>query len=531
MAGQIARIWLVVALAGCLLSLWGHMQIGLNNDHLVLMDQANKIMSGAIPYVDFTDVSPPLIHIIYMAPVMLSKLLGFKLADSLNLFTLALTGISLYLCDYILKKSRVSVLIRQLAASAVALALLGASFIHQVFADRDHLLMVLAAPWFVLYSPLANRDAVSLRVRIIVAILAAIGFAIKPYSYVFYAATLVFEHRQGKSWRAIIKEPEHWIVVGFAAAYVAMVFAFFPQYPLTMLPLGWKTYGVLSWDMHSKLNIVFYDLILKYAVVGGLATIALWVAKPEYCGRLFSYMYFLLAAAAVSYLFNGGWYYTQYPFIALALVLAVLAGAKLIEIYGHRPQMALVLAIGLWQFFVDPAQYRAGWDINLTRDRGHTLSTFEVVEKAQAVIDKELENHPRFMFLGTNIWATNFLKEDSPRQEVGRFYYLWPLPGILDLQDKPARQEDYRKLSAYLSGSITDDLKRHAPDLVINDVSVSQRGLPNSYNVLSFLMKDPEFSEAWKGYALAKKINFCTPQEQGNCAYEIYVKAVTNNSH
>jgi hypothetical protein len=87
--GPIAIAWCAAALLLAIGSVWGHMQIGMNNDHAVLMDSARKLLAGAIPYVDYTDVSPPLIHLIYTIPIAMAKLLGITTDTALNAYTIA----------------------------------------------------------------------------------------------------------------------------------------------------------------------------------------------------------------------------------------------------------------------------------------------------------------------------------------------------------------------------------------------------------------------------------------------------------
>jgi len=75
MIAFITRLWLLLAVVACAISVWAHLQIGMDNDHLVLMEQAKKLLAGAVPYIDYTDVSPPLIHMIYMLPILLAMVI------------------------------------------------------------------------------------------------------------------------------------------------------------------------------------------------------------------------------------------------------------------------------------------------------------------------------------------------------------------------------------------------------------------------------------------------------------------------
>jgi hypothetical protein len=520
-----------LALAASAVSVWVHLQIGLDNDHLALLAESKKLLAGTRPHADILDVSPPLIIYLYAVPVLLSQAAGLPLYLALYTLTFALIAAALLLSEMILRSGKATGTTRQLTLGSLALALLGASFIHQPFADREHLMMVLAAPWFVLFSPLVGRNEVSAYWRVAAAALAAVGFAIKPYFYVFYLATLAFQLGTGIRIRELFRQPEHYIVCGFALAYVALVLVFHDAYVREVLPIGWRTYDVLGWSMESKFDIVWRELLLGFATPGLLATLVLLVVAPHHTGASLAYLYLLLLAAIGNFLLNGGWYYTQYPFIAVSLPLAVVAGCGLMVGIAHSPRIlivvTLVLAGGLGYFYVKPALWRAGWDMYVQRTRGHPLSTIEMHPAPAAKIEAYLAARPRFMFLSTSLWATNLLKEGTRRENVGRLNYLWPLPGMLRYQQ--AEPETYRWLSTWLTNGVAADLERHKPDMVIVDVSTSQRSLPTDFRIVPWLSRSDHFAKAWKSYSLAERIDACTAQIRENCAYELYFRGPYRN--
>lgn len=516
-------LWLALACLISLWSLWAHFQIGLNNDHLVLMHQAKKLLAGAQPYVDYADVSPPLIHLLYIVPILLSRVLGAPLDSMLYLLVDALIFVGVGLSDAILKYSGAGRIFRAVAASALALALLFMSFIHQPFADREHIMLVLITPWLVLFSPYANKNAIPPRLRFAAAVMAAVGFAIKPYFYVFYLATIV-----GQNPRLLLRQREHQIVLGFGAVYTLIVLLFFREYVWGVVPLAMHTYAAIAWPWGSKWNVVTGELF-SYVLPSLIAMGFLWFIEPRAPRRGMGYLCLLLLAAVLSYLVNGGWYYTQYPFIAVALVWLVLVGARLAEACRHAAVLLLdVLIVGavFYAIFATPALSRAGWDIAVQRERGHPIENIEIHPPARAKIDAALDAHPRYIYLGTSVFSVNLLKANTPRDEVGRFDILWPLPGLLALGQDASQQATYAKYRDYFTGALAADLARHAPDMVINDVSPVQRGLPLSYNALGLLKQDARFAGEWQNYRLSEVFDTCSDKVRANCAYEIYLRKV-----
>lgn len=525
-----AGAWLGLATIGIILSLWGHLLIGLNNDHLTLMDQTRKLLAGARPYVDFTDVSPPLIHMLFMAPVWLSNALGVKLYLALYAFVYAAIALGALTSWKIMLYSGAGRMQRWLVVTTIALALLGTSFIHQVFGDREHLMMVLISPWLVLYSPLAQRERVPIRWRMAAAAMAAVGFAIKPYFYIFYAVTSLFELLSGRTLREILRQHEHHIVWAFGLTYTAVVVLFFRAYITSMLPIGLQTYAAISWPWESKMSMITEEMFGGYGITGLAAVVLLWIFAPRFYDPVLTYVLLLLLAGLGDYVLNGGWYYTQYPFIAMALVLAVAAGARLVLACSQKRQPLMLIAVcalmagGLAMYYVIPAAWRADWDIRLQRERGHTLSTIEQPAEVRKRVEAHLDSHPRFMFLSTNYWSVNLLKEGTPRTNVSRFDYLWPLPGIVALQTQPNTRSRQESLMRWLVGGLVEDITRHAPDMVIIDVSTEQRSLPNSYDLMEMLNTYPDFTRAFAKYRLADIIDKCNPQQKENCAYRVYYR-------
>lgn len=530
----LASLWAVCAFAVSIFAAFLHMQIGLNNDNLTLVEQTRKMLHGATPYVDFAEIMPPMIHLLYAFPAAITELSGISIHTSLYGMIMTLIAASLTISWKILRHSKATDSVCWLAASTLALSFLAASFVYQSFAERDHLMLVLIAPWLVLYSPLANRSSVPLSWRMAAAVMAGIGFALKPYFYVFYLASLGFTRwSSGLPLREILRQPEHMTAIAIGTLYLLLIFLFFPAYPFTVVPVGWYTYSAIGWGLADKLNVI-RELLSHYGVTGFIAAGVLWFVAPAEWKRALLYLLLLLAACIASYMLNAGWYYTQYPFIALSLVLAVAAGSKLIAWVlqltprhmrnGSLALLAIALLSGLYYFHAVPNIHRARWDLRTQKEQGRPVERSTMGAEAWKKVEPYLDRHQKFMFFSTNLWAVNLLKEGTPRENVGRFDFLWPLPGIVNLGSKTEQKAHYEWLANYLAGSIANDIERHSPALVIFDVSFYQRSLPRSYDILGWLMQNAEFAKAWQNYTRVETVQTCTAKKSANCAYTIYYR-------
>ena len=104
---------------------------------------------------------------------------------------------------------------------------------------------------------------------------------------------------------------------------------------------------------------------------------------------------------------------------------------------------------------------------------------------------------------------------------MGRFDYIWPLPGIVALHNHPAR---FEVLLRWLAGNIAEDIRRHKPRVIIRDASPRQHKLPPAFNAVEFLSRNPEFATAMQDYTRHETIANCTGPQASNCAYQLFYR-------
>lgn len=534
MQHTVACLWTGCAWAAAVISAIAHIPIGLNNDTMTLLYQSQKLLGGAVPYVDYIEANPPLIHLIFMLPLMLAQLSGIKLYLAFNLFALAVAGASLLLCAISLHRGGVSRGRNGFITGSIAFGMLFLSFMHQLFGDREWLMLTLVAPLLLIYSPFMARERLSRRLRILAAVMAGIGFCIKPYALAIYLMALLYRYCFERSLSAMLREAEHYAIAGVGLCYLLVVVVFFGEYIHTSIPIGAETYGAIGWDLASKLDFMRHYLLTHYALPALAIVALLLLLAPDFYDRSITYTLFLATGGLASYVASAGWYYTQYPFIALSLMLAIAAGCRLAAACSLLPDamrerlavlaLCSVFATGLWHVYAQPAISQASWDLKLMKERGRPINTSAMYPPAWAQVSAHLKTHPRFVFLSTNLWVPNLLAEGGAHTSVGRFDFLWPLPGILQMKDRPFKKESYERLSAWIAASIAQDLRDQKPDVVIVDRSAYQRGLPASYDMVEFFMKTPDFKSALAAYRLADSIDRCIPPVAADCAYRIYYR-------
>jgi hypothetical protein len=509
------------------------MQISLNNDLKGLFYSTRRLLEGAVPYRDYVEVNPPFITLLLVLPYSLSQWLHTPLPDTYYACVIALILLSLMTANRLIRATLLTPWQQAVAISAMAVALLTTSFISGVFADREHLLMVLIAPWLVLFAPLPAAAPLPRAWRITAACLAAIGFAIKPYFYVFFVTTTAYSLWRTRAWRSLISI-ENAIVCAVALAYLAITFVFFSDYVFTVIPIGLQTYAFLGWSSDSKADIIKNILLRVYAPTCLVAVIALRLAAPAQYASWINYLLLLLLACIASYVLNGGWWYCQYPFISLSFFLAITGGATLIKATGQLksplkaaciPLLIFIgISYGLNRSFISPSYQAIRWDILSEKKSGHPLSTVDLPAATQAELDSYLSRYPRFMMLTTHYFSINLIARDDTLKNASRFDFLWPLPGLVYMQTLPEKHEAAQKVYDYLANSLAEDLERNQPQVVIIDISTYQRNMPPYFALLPYFLKNPAFAKSWQSYEHADTFKYCLPPQVSNCAYDIYLR-------
>lgn len=522
------RAWLILSGTCLALAAAAHFYIGLNNDHANLVDNVQRWLSGGKPYEAYADVNPPLIHLLYLPPVWLADAMHWPQHLCLYAWVYAWIGLSLFLSYKLLEPGNRS--LRYITLSAVACGLLITCFIHQVFADREHWMLCFITPWLILQSPLVQRSLIPARTRYATAAFAALGFALKPYFILFYLATTAFRLLH-TSLLSQLKEHEHHILWFMGVLYAALIYFCFPQYLQETATLVWYTYPDSSWSFASRWHVMLTVLLQ------GFWSTWLWTAIGFYVLRGIArqtllYLLTLQLVTLALYLLNAGWWYTQYPFLAVNLWLCMAAGAGLMLLVGTFRSAGLAwlvpaIAATLYFYHAAPAIDRASNDMRAQRLSGHPTAFYLMNEKARTALLGQMKDAKTYIFFSTNLRALSLQTDDGPRP-VGRYDHLWPLPALARLQHDKSETSLYSWLRDVFVSGIAEDLKTHNPDVIIVDVSPYHPPLPQDFKVMPYLMSHPAFSFAMHMYSLEKNINTCRDGQITACAFDVYSRSGSN---
>lgn len=515
--------WFTFAALALAASIIGHFLIGLGSNQAQLFNQASRMIT---PGKIYTDLNPALLHILYLPPLLLSKL-HIPQASCLALYTIALEIFSLTLCHRVLRSNRITGRALWLPLTTLAIALNVLSFQHCVFADRDHLALLFIAPWLLLCSPMVRYYSAPSRLRSVIALSAAIGFTLNPTFLVFYLATILLRPNLKKQ----LRDGEHHIIGLFLVGYVLVTLFFQRDYFTTILPLAWYTYVNTYWPLTTRLakgmQVMVYGLWTLWLGVIMSSLFPRTVTNP-----LTLYLGALLLTAFGIYMLNTGWSYTYYPFFALSFTIGVVATSHMLQqclppFRGEiLPTLAVSLALAacMGMFILFPAINRARADIAAQSAIGHPTGVTMPYGKTPYYIQRHIGPNSRYLFLSTNLHALSI--QSHSRQSLGRYDTLWPLPKLVSLRDSenPAHKERFARAWPLFIKGLIDDINEEKPARIIVDASPRQPPMPGGFNMMRFLHRDTGFSQVMRGYGFQQRVNDCTSTQKEACAFEIYFR-------
>lgn len=498
-----AVLWGVVAL-------WIHSQVMINSDSGWLVHAAGRYVRGAVPYIDFFETNPPLILWINWVPAWFAVAFSLPPVLMFHLWVLLAAAASLTLTLQEIKNHpwlgeprRGNVVFAALAQLALGCSVL-------LFGQREHFMILLVLPYLIMVSHPEITHRLTPR-RAGIAVLAGLGFALKPFFVLIWLAgeaCLAFRARSARFlWR-----PVNIVIAATGLGYVALTALALPEYFTHIVPYLSLTYDGFNAPDSWMFRIMLPVLLLYF--------LPLWLARPqEKEARHFSVMAlcWLAATAAIMWAQGKGWINHAYPMFFIGTLLA--AGLLAAQI---RPSAASSEAMTrrrfalLWTLafvcFLLPIYHLAS---TLEKQRSHNAYT----EMLRGYVTQyRAEGKPLAVLafnLGAAFPAVNYLPVTFPY----RYHHLWTLPGIARAEKEsreltPAMQEAGRRTLQV----VADDFRLYPPALVVVDENPGLDGALRDFDMIEYFKQNLQFKSLWRGYRRVGGIQ--TTEEQ----YTVYAK-------
>jgi hypothetical protein len=290
----------------------------LNHDVGSYLHIARVMLEGETLYTTFIEVNPPLYAYLAMLPVQLAAGLDLSAVRLMQISILTVSLAAVAWSGVLAGAGDGDSRLRgPLAALALGLPVLGLAGVD--FGQREHLMVVLTAPYLVLAARRGLGRPAGRAAALAAGLLAGVGFSLKPHFVVLWLAIeLVLLVRSKAGLRSVLRA-ETIAVVGFFVAYAGFVLLVHPEY----LPLLWKA-GPLYADYLSVDRLRLFGN--RYSVLLGATVFAVLVYVPSRAAK--PLVSVLLLAAGLAFLMavgqGKGWLYHFYPALAWTVAAAVL---------------------------------------------------------------------------------------------------------------------------------------------------------------------------------------------------------------
>ncbi|WP_431285824.1 DUF3488 domain-containing protein [Humitalea sp. 24SJ18S-53] len=499
-AAPAARLAAVLALLPALF--WGLIVLfpPLNHDVAAILNFSERWLAGEALYRDLIDVNPPLIFVLTLLPAAMGRWLPLDGPQSLLLCMLVLCGV-VWRMTALLRRGR--------AEGPVEAAVLSAAIplvlfvVGYDFAQREHLMGVVAIPYAILAARRADGLPTGTGLAIGTALLAAVGFALKPH---FLAVPglielLVLGHRAARmgAWaglRASLRDAVPWTMASVWLAYLVAIPVLFPDYFGYVLPLVWVYYLDLG---------VFgaFDVLLSNRL--GTAFLGLAVLLPFAARRRAGALAQVLTAAAVgafisAWVQHKGWSYHAAPILMLAPLAAMLLAAR----WADRNLAPTRSAATAWPFAASLAAMlaltaayagEAPWREILFRSSKAGILTAKLRQDAL---------RERLLVLSPDIYPVYPALNYARAQSTLRTMNLWLLQGVYrECQPNSTRYRETWEMSRaefFVYRTVAEDFAAAPPSVVLVAINPGIPWCNGEFDFLDYFRRHPLFDEAFSPY-------------------------------
>jgi hypothetical protein len=468
-----------------------------NHDAVYYVYAAQKLLAGGSYPGQIYDINPPLIVLLSIPPALLAQYLPLSTPAALVLYIYAVFGLSLWMIRALVP------LHLKGAPGLEPMALIGwAVFVLIMpgynFGQREHILVIVAAPYLCLVARRWNGIASPGNTQIACASFCAVGLLLKPTFLAVPLAILLIDVVRERSLRRVFSV-ENLTFAAWGLAYGALVWLAFPGY-FQIAADGVRTYG-------------YYDLpvttiarqSMRILLAGGFCLAATLLLDARGTLRSLLWLCGLVVAVTAVHVFlqRKGWSYHFLPgWIALGFIgtiATVLAVQWLREDRSRWPATLLLLAC-LAAGSLEPL--------------GRTLFFF--YHDSNVVT---LAHQPLFARLRDDMRGNNVMSISTGAGPLGvaahagagwgsRFIAYLDLPFVEDKLRHPAGlsaddAERVKRLDRTLKADTVEDLRAYKPKFIFVEVTPELQGMrPGHLDLLDYFRQDPDVARELGNYVV-----------------------------
>jgi hypothetical protein len=337
---------LLVCLAGIFLLAWKlQSSILLNWDVSWMMHASTRLIKGGTYAKDFYEINPPLILYLLIPPVLIAKYFFLSIITALRIYVFLLSAISLCFCYPFLRKIFGS----NKLLTAVFFWMLAFTFLvlpELEFGQRENLLIIFTMPYLLLITCKLQGENASRSLSITIGLMAAIGFAIKPY---FLLTTTLIELYGLYATRRFFwwLRPEVITVLTFMIIYLISIFVFFPDYIHVVIPHVSNNYYA---GFKENWNVLLFNPAMVLSALALLFYVTEYALNPYKI--ICNILSINLVAYAVAYLIQKTtFYYHVIPIVSMSVLLLTITFVTIVQDLRREKYLYILPAISGYLFF------------------------------------------------------------------------------------------------------------------------------------------------------------------------------------
>lgn len=529
-----------------LLSAYIQFNTSMNIDACNALHEATLLFSGGKYFHDFYETTPPMfLYLDFPMVVILKYYPNFNLFFVFFVYYLLLSTIIIVLSYFILNK-----IFKNAESIQKSLFLLSIAFVMLVeppyfFGQREHSAVILTIPYFLLFSLRLESKKVDTLLTVIIAILASIGFAIKPQFCLAFFLTEIILLIKRKNLKKTIRIENTIIYVVFIL-YAISTYLLYPAYFHIIVPLTLQFY-------YLGISVTFISVFSQEQFVFGALAIVFFLLERKNNPKksLCAVILIGILGYMLSYITQlVPWSYHAFPVLAFAMLLNVLL---LISFAIHdnnsntRRLFYVVFAFIIYLFNIlhIPNIYKLhlfllfsllGFELSWFFKFYFLKKTLQAVATVFLTIlimifpitsdyfsyklakFTKIVNQPIVDFLNKYAYQKpvyffeSVLNYEYPPVDyagaihASRFCYLLWLPAYLkELLKDPNSKETLhlQKIHDYFMKLMSEDIAKKKPQFILVDAShyvATPIFQIKNFNYLALFSKTPEFQLVWKNY-------------------------------
>jgi hypothetical protein len=469
-----------------------------------LLDEAARVLDGARLYVDLVEMNPPLIVGLNMMAVMFARRFGLPEILASRLGCVAVLLALLFLAAWVLRRLLPDdVVLRRAVVLPLAFTLFNLA--GQDFGEREHLLLALVVPYLLLASVRATRRSIPAPAAVLIGLLAASAFALKPHFVLLWLAIEGYLRLSRRVlWSTVL--PETATIAGSLALYCIAIILWAPGYI--------QLVRLLAGPYTLFLYVPFWELLVSGpgAPVTLFALLAFRALRrhtrhPEILGVFAIGALVCLVAGAAQ---QKGFSYHFYPSLALATIILGMIASDRGESRGHWVgSVYWVMAVSVLATVVAAACVRNALStMRRSRDPGQAQ-----MERLLPVVRARAAGEGVYV-MSYNISSAYPLINYAGARSASRFAQLWILAAAYMDQLKgsgPLRYHLPGEMSPserYMNQAVFQDLRDQRPKLLV--ILQHARDLPaNGFRRLDYLayfIREPRIASILARYQLVADV-------------------------